>query len=117
MAYNEQLADRIRERLVHLEDVEEKKMMGGLAFMYHDKMCVGVLKDELMCRINPAQQHELVELQGCRIMDFTGKPMKGFVLIDESGYKSKKEFEFWIEKCLAYNPFAVSSKKKNKSLK
>jgi TfoX/Sxy family transcriptional regulator of competence genes len=111
MAYNEQLADRIRERLSNLEDVEEKKMMGGLAFMYNDKMCVGVIKDELMCRIDPDKQNELVELQGCRIMDFTGKPMKGFVLIDETGIKSNKDFNFWIDVSLAYNPFAKSSKK------
>jgi len=53
MAYSEKLAKRIRERLAALPNIEEKEMMGGLTFMYNDKMCVGIIKDELMCRIDP----------------------------------------------------------------
>jgi TfoX/Sxy family transcriptional regulator of competence genes len=53
MAYNEHLANRVREKFVELPNVTEKEMMGGLTFMYNDKMCVGIIKDELMCRIDP----------------------------------------------------------------
>jgi TfoX/Sxy family transcriptional regulator of competence genes len=52
MAYDENLASRIRERLVSLTSVQEKKMMGGLVFMVNDKMCIGIIKDEMMCRID-----------------------------------------------------------------
>ncbi|MEP6948587.1 MAG: TfoX/Sxy family protein [Ginsengibacter sp.] len=53
MAYDNKIADRIRERLAHLPNIEETEMMGGLTFMYNDKMCFGIIKDELMCRIDP----------------------------------------------------------------
>jgi len=68
MAYNHILANRIREQLQHLEAIEEKKMMGGLCFMLNDKMCVGVFKDELMCRVDPAFYEEALEKTGCREM-------------------------------------------------
>lgn len=94
MAYNEKLANRIRERFEDLPNVEEKKMMGGLTFMYNGKMCVGVMKDQLMCRIDPELHETLVEKTGCRTMDFTNRPMIGYVLIDETGMKSKKDFDY-----------------------
>ena len=114
MAYSEKLANRVRERLAELENVEEKAMMGGLTFMYNDKMCIGIIKDELMCRIDPEFHETAIEKQGCRTMDFTNRPMKGYVLIDDSGMKSKKDFEYWIELALEYNKKAKSSKKKKK---
>jgi TfoX/Sxy family transcriptional regulator of competence genes len=112
MAYNELLANRIRERLAHLENIEEKKMMGGIAFMVNNKMCVGVIKDEMMCRIDPQLHEQLVEKPGCRTMDFTRRPMIGYVLIEEHAMKSKADFEYWINLCLDFNPRAKASKKK-----
>ena len=112
MAYNEKLADRIRERFAELQNVEEKPMMGGLTFMYNNKMCVGIIKDELMCRIDPAKAEEVLEKNGCRPMDFTGRPMKGYIMIDETGMRNKKEFDYWIDLALAFNKKAKSSKKK-----
>jgi TfoX/Sxy family transcriptional regulator of competence genes len=117
MAYNEKLADRIREELVDKRKVEEKQMMGGLAFMVNDKMCVGVWKDEMMCRIDPEVREEALSKTGCRVMDITGKPMKGFVLVDETGMRSKKQFDYWIGLCLEFNKKAKSSKKKTKTTK
>lgn len=76
MAYDEQLADRVREVLVDQPLIEEKHMMGGVAFMVNNKMCVGIVKDELMARIDPDIFEESLEKRGCRPMDFTGKPMK-----------------------------------------
>jgi TfoX/Sxy family transcriptional regulator of competence genes len=112
MAYNEKLADRIREALQDLPVIEEKQMMGGLVFMVNEKMCVGIIKDEMMCRIDPDIHDELVERQGCRTMDFTKRPMRGYVLVDESGMQSQPAFMDWISLCLEYNPKAKVSKKK-----
>lgn len=114
MAYNESLANRIREFLLEVPNVEEKAMMGGLTFMVNDKMCVGIIKDEMMCRIHPDLHEEAVEKRGCRTMDFTKRPMKGYVLIDDSGMKSKKEFDYWVNLALEYNPIVKSSKKQKK---
>lgn len=112
MAYDHKLADRIRERLADLPIIEEKEMMGGLVFMVDHKMCVGIIKDELMCRIDPDFHNEAVEMRGCRTMDFTKRPMRGYVLIEDEGMKNPKDFEFWISKALEFNPKAKSSKKK-----
>jgi len=111
MAYNEELADRIRERLADLSLIEEKEMMGGLTFMVNDKMCVGIIKDEMMCRIDPEFHDSAVEMTGCRTMDITRRPMRGYVLIDEWGMKDPADFEFWISKALEFNPKAKSSKR------
>lgn len=111
MAYNEQLANRIRERLAHLPNIEEKPMMGGLTFMYNDKMCVGIIRDELMCRIDPALHNEVVEKRGCRTMDFTKHPMRGYIMIDESGMRTLAELDYWLGLALDFNSKAKSSKK------
>src|ERR1051326_5517798 len=103
MAYNEKLADRIRESLQDVKNVEEKSMMGGLTFMVNGKMCVGIVKDEMMCRIDPALHDAAIEKRGCRTMDFTKKPMKGFVFVSDEGMKTKKEFDYWIDLALDFN--------------
>jgi TfoX/Sxy family transcriptional regulator of competence genes len=110
MAYDIDLADRIRERFAELENVEEKQMMGGLTFMLNDKMCAGVIKDEMMCRIDPGIHESLIERTGCRTMDFTNRPMKGYILIDSMGMKTKKDFDYWIDLALEFNKIAKSSK-------
>lgn len=112
MAYNEKLANRIREQLADLPNIEEKEMMGGLIFMYNGKMCVGIIKDEMMCRIDPNFHEIAIEKTGCRTMDFTKRPMKGYVMVDSTGMKSKKEFDYWINLCLEFNSKAKSAKKK-----
>jgi TfoX/Sxy family transcriptional regulator of competence genes len=114
MAYNELLADRIRERLAEVKKVEEKQMMGGLTFMINDKMCVGIMKDEMMCRIDPDIREDALSKNGTRVMEFTGRPLKGFILVDETGMKSKRDFDYWINLCLEFNKKAKSSKKKKK---
>lgn len=111
MAYNQILANRIREQLQHLEVIEEKEMMGGLCFMLNDKMCVGVFKDELMCRVDPAFYDEALEKRGCHEMNFTGRPMKGWVLIEDSGMKTVADLNYWIGLAVDYNERAKSSKR------
>jgi len=112
MAYDKNIAKRIREQLANLPVIEEKEMMGGLTFMVNNKMCLGVIKDEMMCRIDPEIHETLVEMTGCRTMDFTKRPMIGYVLIENSGMRTQKEFEYWIDLALEFNKKAKSSKKK-----
>jgi TfoX/Sxy family transcriptional regulator of competence genes len=112
MPYDENLANRVREKLVDLPNIIEKEMMGGLTFMYNDKMCVGIIKDELMCRIDPGMQDDVIEKEGCRMMDFTKRPMKGYIMIDENGMRTQKDFNYWIDLALDFNVKAKSSKKK-----
>ncbi len=114
MAYNEKLADKIREAIAEIENVTEKFMFGGVCFMLNNKMCVGVVKEEIMCRINPDIYEEALHKNGCREMVFTGKPMKGYVFVSEEGLKSKKEFDYWINLCVEFNSIAKASKKKKK---
>jgi TfoX/Sxy family transcriptional regulator of competence genes len=97
--------------------VEIKEMMGGLTFMVNDKMCIGIIKDEMMCRIDPELHETALEKTGCRVMDFTGRPMKGYVMVDDTGMKTKSQFEYWIKLCLDFNKKAKSSKKTKKKTK
>ena len=77
MAYDEGLAERIRTHTDDLDGIRERKMFGGLAFMYHGNMAMGVIGDELMVRVGPDAWAESVALPHAREMDFTGRPMKG----------------------------------------
>lgn len=113
MAYNNYLEERIN-KLLNEKGVrfETKKMMGGLCYMINDKMCVGIVKDDLMARVDTEAYDELVARKGARPMDFTHRPMKGFVFVDPDGIDFEADLEFWVEKCLEYNPKAKASKKK-----
>ena len=115
MAYNEKLADRVREIIsgTHL-DVKEKQMFSGMCFMVNDKMCVCILKDRLMVRLNPDSIEHVLEREGCRQMDMNGKIMRSFVLVDEAALSTKKKLGYWLKLALAFNPFAKASKKKKK---
>jgi len=118
MAYNEKLADRIREIIaVSHKNVEEKKMFAGLCFMVNAKMCIGVHADKIMVRLDPALFDKVIEKEGCEPMNFTGKIMRGFVFVNEDVLKTKKQLEYWVNLGLEYNKFAKSSKKPNKILK
>jgi TfoX/Sxy family transcriptional regulator of competence genes len=92
--------------------VTEKAMFGGLCFMVNDKMCVGVEKERLMVRFDPAMQEEILDKEGCRPMDFTGRVMKGYVFVDIDVLNTKKKLDYWIQLALAYNKIAKASKKK-----
>lgn len=111
MAYNERLADRVREALADLPAVEEKKMFRGITFMVNDKMCVCVSGDELMLRLDPEITEQLTEENGTRPMVHGGRHMKGFIYISEERFRNKRDFDHWIQLALDYNPLAKSSKK------
>lgn len=108
MAFNEFLADRVRQRIKGHETLE-KKMMGGLIFMVNGKMCIGVDQDRqtkgdrLMVRLGKEVYEEVLKRPGCRIMDFTGREMKGFVFVYAEGYDNESDLDFWVEKALAFN--------------
>jgi hypothetical protein len=114
MAYNEFLGERIalnlRSKGIRFE---EKKMMGGLAFMVNEKMCVGVVKNNMMARIDPEAMEEALGRKGCKPMDFTGRPMKGFVFIEPEGMDMDEDLDYWVDLAMEFNPRAKSSKKKN----
>ena len=113
MAYNKVLAERIHRVFEDKKvDFEDKKMMGGLCYMVDDKMCVGVVKDDLMARIGEEAYAKVIDRRGCRPMDFTNRPMKGYVFVAPEGTDMEKDLEFWIQLALEFNPIAKSSKKK-----
>lgn len=115
MAYNEKLADRVREIIsASHKKIEEKAMFGGLCFMVNDKMCVGVEKERLMVRFDPAKTDEVMEKEGCKPMDFTGKIMKGYCFVGIDVLNTKKKLGYWVNLALEYNKVAKSSKKKKK---
>lgn len=113
MAYSEFLADRIRDSLKGLNSTyEEKKMFGGMCFLVNEKMCVGIINDDLMVRIDPNDQEEYLSEKGCRIMDFTKRPMKGYLYVSPEGVDMDEDLDKWVKRCLDFNPKAKSSKKK-----
>jgi len=114
MAYDEKLADRVRQALANVPKVEEKKMFRGVTFMVNDKMCISVSADRLMCRIGAEKQQEAVERPGVTEMIMRGKVMKDFVFISPDAFKSKKDFDYWVKLSLDFNKEAKSSKKSKK---
>lgn len=96
MAYNLELGDRIRRGLALRTDVTEKKMFGGLAFMVRGHMACGVIGDELMLRVDPEREPELLERPGTRPMDFTGRRMKGFLQVAPGGIADDEALAGWL---------------------
>lgn len=115
MAYNEQLEERISTALTQKSvSFLTKKMMGGLCYMIDDKMCMGIVGNQLMARIDPSIYASSLEKPGVNEMNFTGRPMKGYLFIDDIAIDLEDDLDYWINECLAFNPFAKSSKKKKK---
>jgi hypothetical protein len=113
MAYDIQLADRLREYLAEIPDIEieEKVMFNVLNFMVNGKTCVCVSGDNLMCRFDPKLQEELAEKKGYQTMLMKGKEYKGYCYVNPDGIKSKEDFEYFVNLCLEFNKIAKSSKK------
>lgn len=112
MAYNTKLADRVREALAHLPDIEEKEMFRGVCFMVNGKMCVCVSGDDMLCRIGAGQMEAALDENGVRQMVMArNKPSKDFVFVSEEAFRTQQDFDRWIKLALDFNPLAKSSKK------
>ena len=101
MAYDEALAERIRAALGSVPAVTEIKMFGGLCYTVHGNMAVGVMKDDLMVRMDPDDDDALSET-GARLMDMRGKPMRGFLLVGPPGVKTARSLQRWVDRGVAY---------------
>jgi TfoX/Sxy family transcriptional regulator of competence genes len=102
MAYDEGLAERIRERLDEQSGLSEKRMFGGLAFLVGGNMAVGIVKDELMVRVGPAAYDAALAEPHARPMDFTKRPMKGFVFVAPDGFDDDADLSRWLERGLRF---------------
>ena len=102
MAYDEHLASRIRKALGRSVGITEKRMFGGVAFLRHGLMFIGVADGSLMARVGKALYEESLAREHVRVMDFTGKPMAGYVFIDEPGTATDEALRFWIQRCLDF---------------
>ena len=102
MAYDEKLANRIRKTISRRKGITEKKMFGGLSFLLNGKMCCGVLKDILVVRVNPKESDVLLKKPHVRPMDFTSRPMKGFLYVSADGYKTEKQLSAWVERSVDF---------------
>lgn len=112
MAFDERLAARVRKELAaHAMRLEEKRMMGGLCFMVGGKMCVGIEGERLMVRLDPQLYEAALTRPGCEPMDFTGRPMRGFVFVQPEGTATIAELRSWISLALAFNPRAKASRR------
>ena len=117
MAYDETLAERIRSALDGTPRIEERKMFGGLAFLVHGRMCCGVIGSDLMVRV-PLEKFEIALRKAhVRPMDFTGKPLRGFVYVGPPGNRSRAALRTWIElgqKAAAQAAVKVQSQRKSR---
>jgi len=102
MAYDEALAQRIRDALRRKAGISEKKMFGGIAFLLHGYMFVGISGKSLMARIGPAEYDRALTMKHVREMDFTGKPMRGYVFVDSKGVKDQEALKVWLQKCTSF---------------
>jgi TfoX/Sxy family transcriptional regulator of competence genes len=114
MAYQEKLADRIRELLDTNLPVEEKEMFQGLCFMVDDKLCICTRESHILCRIGEKQVEIELEKGNCRQMINNGRVMKDYVFVEDDQLKTRKDLTYWVKLCLSFNPKARSSKKKKK---
>ena len=102
MAYDEQLAARIRTALKGTHQIVERKMFGGLAYLSNGKMFAGILKQDLVVRVGPENQNAALKRAHTRPMDFTGRPMKGYVYVSPEGIKTPAQLSKWLTKGLDF---------------
>jgi TfoX-like protein len=98
MAYDERLANRIRHAFGTRRDITERKMFGGLAFLYRGRMCCGVVERDLMVRIPDDEFDAVMRGRHVRPMDFTGKPLRGFVYVSPPGFRTGAALLTWVSR-------------------
>lgn len=123
MAYDEYQVERIRQVLTEQKATFfDKAMMGGRIFMVDDKMLCGMHTDKklgvslLMLRVGEEAYPELIKQEHTLPMDFTGRPMKGYLFVKPDGFDMQEDLEYWLQKGLDFNPFAKQSKKRKKKV-
>ncbi len=102
MAYDERLAERVRLELIAREGVSEKRMFGGIAFMVHGNMALAIDKDRLMVRVGPDRYEASLNKPHAGPMDMTGRPMRGFVLVNAEGMDKKEDLQDWVQQGMAF---------------
>ncbi len=111
MAYSEKIAQSIRHALKHLDNVKEKKMFGGLAFMVNGKLCLTAGPKRMMCRIDPQLHEQEVKKAGCSTVVMGGKKYKGYIHIQEESLKKEEDLKHWIDLALDFNEQLISKGK------
>jgi TfoX N-terminal domain len=114
MAFDESLGRRIAATLDSISvEYVEKRMFGGLGFMVNDKLCIGVVKDELMVRVLDEKFDEILAMDDIRQMDFTGRPMKGFIFVEPAGFEKQDSLMTFVDLAVEFGKFGkVKTKKK-----
>lgn len=102
MTYSEETAERLRVELRDTPGITEKSMFGGVSFLLGGNMAIGVVGDDLCVRVGPEVFDDAVELPGARIMDFTGRPMKGWVFVSPAGYADHESLVAWVKRGTDY---------------
>jgi len=102
MAYSESLAQRIRSLLGRRRGVTEKKMFGGVGFLLNGNMCVGVWTTSLIVRIDPADYEQALLEPNVAEFDITGRPMKGWIIVEPDGLETDEELRQWIEQAIGF---------------
>ena len=111
MPFDDKLANRVRKILGKIDGLSEKKMFGGLCFLVNGNMALGLVNEDLMIRVKPDDSEKLLSLPHVRKMDFTGKPLKGFLYIGAKATDSDKALKKWVLKGVE---FALSLPAKGK---
>lgn len=112
MGYDEKTAARTRRILMRRTDLTERRMFGGLCFLAKGAMCCGLVDSTLMVRVGPDQHEEALAQPHARLMDFTGRPMKGFVYVDAPGIQTDAALTKWIDRSLDYLSTVPPKKRK-----
>lgn len=102
MAYDQELASRIRRTLKGTRGLDEKKMFGGVGFLVNGNMACGVHKDSLIARIKPDTTAAALKLPNVRPFDITGKPMQGWILVSAAGCRTEAALEKWVGESVAF---------------
>ena len=113
MAYDEKVAERIRKVVGPRADVTERKMFGGIAFLLDGKMFCGIATADLMVRVGPERYEAALARPHVRPMDFTGRPLKGYVFVSMSGLRSEAALEKWVDEAIAFVATVPKSRKKS----
>lgn len=103
MTYDEGLAQRIRELLAEQPGLSEKKMFGGIGFLFYGNMACGVIKNDLIVRVGPENYENALTLPHTRKFDFTGRPMKGWLVVANEGLEEDDNLSEWVQRGVRFS--------------